>query len=141
MQSFSIGDVELLTGIKSSTLRIWEKRYSFFRPSRKENQRRAYSDEDLQKLLHISFLYHNGWKVSNIACLPEETIAKEIGKIKLENSNYKTYVQRLLSAAISFNEAAFASVLNSLIDKVGFEKNRYGGMLHLPSESRTCLGL
>ena len=122
MQSFTIRNIELLTGIKAHTLRIWEQRYSFFKAPRKESKQRFYSNEDLQKLLCISFLYHNGWKVSKIAALPDHVIAEEVERAEPGNTNYKTYVQKLLSAAIDFNEAAFTDVLNSLIKKIGFEK-------------------
>ena len=122
MQSFTIRNIELLTGIKAHTLRIWEQRYSFFKAARKESKQRFYSNEDLKKLLCISFLYHNGWKVSKIAALPDHAIAEEVEQTEPENTNYRTYVQRLLSAAIDFNEAAFLEVLNGLIKRIGFEK-------------------
>ena len=35
-QQFSIKDLENLSGIKAHTLRIWEKRYQIFNPSRTE---------------------------------------------------------------------------------------------------------
>lgn len=122
MQSFSIRNIELLTGIKAHTLRIWEQRYSFFKAKRKESRQRFYSNEDLQKLLCISFLYHNGWKISKIAGLSSEAIAAEVRKTETVSENYQSFVQQLLSAAIEFNEATFLKILNGLIDKIGFEK-------------------
>ena len=71
MQQFTIRDIENLTGIKAHTLRIWEQRYEFFTPQRKESKHRFYDNEDLKKLLRISFLYNNGWKVSKIASLTQ----------------------------------------------------------------------
>ncbi|GAA4755162.1 MerR family transcriptional regulator [Flavisolibacter ginsenosidimutans] len=122
MQSFSIRNIELLTGIKAHTLRIWEQRYNFFKAQRKESKQRIYSNEDLKKLLCISFLYHNGWKVSKIAVLSDDGIVEEVRKVALHISNYKTYVQQLLQAALDFNEASFLAVLNELIENIGFEK-------------------
>ena len=122
MQSFSIRNIELLTGIKAHTLRVWEQRYYFFKAPRKESKQRFYSNEDLQKLLCISFLYHNGWKISKIASLSDEAINTEVRQTELGDTNYKTYLQKLLGAAIDFNEAAFFLVLNDLIQKIGFEK-------------------
>ena len=83
MQSFSIRNIELLTGIKAHTLRIWEQRYDFFKAPRKESKQRFYSNEDLQKLLCLSFLYHNGWKISRIAALSDEEIKAEAEKVEL----------------------------------------------------------
>ena len=127
MQSFSIRNIELLTGIKAHTLRIWEQRYDFFKAPRKESKQRFYSNEDLQKLLCLSFLYHNGWKISRIAALSDEEIKTEAEKVELTSSNYPTYLQRLLQSAIDFNEADFLQTLNQLIEQIGFEKNRDEG--------------
>jgi DNA-binding transcriptional MerR regulator len=122
MQNFSIRQIELLTGIKSHTLRVWEQRYAFFKAQRKESNMRFYTNDDLKKLLCISFLYHNGWKVSKIASLSDEDIIEEVNKIPLDNNNHGTAIQHLLKAAIDFNEAEFVSVLNDLSNKIGFEK-------------------
>lgn len=122
MQNFSIRQIEILTGIKSHTLRIWEQRYNFFKAPRKESNLRFYTNEDLKKLLSISYLYHNGWKVSKIASLSETDIAEEVGKISIEKENYQTAVHHLLKAAIDFNEASFVAMLNKLSEKIGFEK-------------------
>jgi MerR family transcriptional regulator, light-induced transcriptional regulator len=121
MQSFSIRQIELLTGIKSHTLRIWEQRYDFFKAPRKESNLRFYTNEDLKKLLCISFLYHNGWKVSRIAALSDEEVAAEVERIPLGKENYPTAIQHLLKAAIDFNEAGFTAVLSDLQPKIGFE--------------------
>ena len=122
MQSFSIRNIELLTGIKAHTLRIWEQRYDFFKAPRKESKQRFYSNEDLQKLLCLSFLYHNGWKISRIAALSDEEKKAEAEKVELTLTNYTTYLQRLLQSAIDFNEADFLQTLNQLIEQIGFEK-------------------
>ena len=121
MQNFSIRQIELLTGIKSHTLRIWEQRYDFFKAKRKESNLRFYTNEDLKKLLCISFLYHNGRKVSKIATLSDEEITAEAARIPLAETNYATAIQHLLKAALDFNEAAFVGTLNELIEKIGFE--------------------
>lgn len=122
MQSFSIRQIELLTGIKSHTLRIWEVRYDFFKAPRKESNLRFYTNEDLKKLLCISFLYHNGWKISKIAALSGMEILEEVGKIQLDRNNYPTIIQQLLTAAIDFNESKFVSLLNDMQQTIGFEK-------------------
>ena len=122
MQNFSIRQIELLTGIKSHTLRIWEQRYDFFKAQRKESNLRFYTNEDLKKLLCISFLYHNGWKISKIAALPDEAVREEVNKMPLTVTNYQTYIQQLLSAAVDFNETAFLKILNELTGMIGFER-------------------
>lgn len=122
MQSFSIKQVELLTGIKSHTLRIWEQRYDFFKAPRKDSNLRFYTNEDLKKLLCISYLYHNGWKISRIASLSDSEIVQEVEKIPVSRENYPTAIQQMLKAAVDFNEADFLSILNELQEHIGFEK-------------------
>jgi DNA-binding transcriptional MerR regulator len=122
MQSFSIRQIEVLTGIKSHTLRIWEQRYDFFKAPRKESNLRFYTNDDLKKLLCISYLYHNGWKISKIAALSDREIILEVENIPITNENYPTAIQQLLKAAVDFSEAEFVSILNDLQEKIGFEK-------------------
>lgn len=122
MQSFSIRNIESLTGIKAHTLRIWEQRYNFFKAQRKQSNQRFYSNEDLKKLLCVSFLYHNGWKVSKIAALSDAEIVEKVKAIEPDVTNYKTYLQKLLEAALDFNEANFLSTLNLLAARIGFDR-------------------
>ena len=55
MQTYSIADLEKLSGIKSHTIRIWEKRYNIVSPERTDTNIRAYNDDQLKKILNISF--------------------------------------------------------------------------------------
>lgn len=122
MQEFTIRDIENLTGIKAHTLRIWEQRYNFFTPKRKESLHRVYNNEDLKQLLRISLLYHNGWKVSKIAALQPADIEEEVRNLFQGNSDYNYYINSLLEAALDFDEFKFMEVLNNTINLVGFEK-------------------
>jgi DNA-binding transcriptional MerR regulator len=122
MQSFTIRDIENLTGIKAHTLRGWEHRYNSLMPGRKESRNRLYDNKDLKNLLRISFLYHHGWKVSKIASLTESQIEDEIRKAEwMEGSSMKLVV-RLIGAAVDFDENAFITVLDEAVWKMGFEK-------------------
>ncbi len=122
MQSFTIRDVENLTGIKAHTWRIWEQRFSLFQTKRKENAYRIFDNVDLKQLLHIAFLYHNGWKISKIAKLSPQAILEEINKLEPEEGTYMPFVLQLTEAAVDFNEKAFDQLIEELIEKIGFEK-------------------
>ena len=65
--TFSIKDLENISGIKAHTLRIWEKRYNLLSPERTQTNIRRYSLLSLQKLLNITLLYKHGFKISKIA--------------------------------------------------------------------------
>ena len=46
MHSFTIKDLENLSGIKAHTIRIWEQRYSFIKPERTGTNIRYYSNDE-----------------------------------------------------------------------------------------------
>ena len=122
MEYFTIKDIENLCGIKAHTLRIWEQRYNLFVPKRKDSQHRIYDNDDLKQLLRISFLYHNGWKISKIAGLSSDQIAEEVRKSEINSKTYKTFIIQLIEAAVDFDEISFVEILNQLTGKLGFEK-------------------
>jgi len=76
-ENFRIKDLENFSGVKAHTIRIWEKRYSLLTPERTETNIRYYSHKSLQKLLNITLLYNNNFKISKIAQLNEAEM-KEI---------------------------------------------------------------
>ena len=121
MQQFTIRYIENLTGIKAHTLRIWEQRYAFLKPQRKESLHRIYDNDDLKQMLRISFLYHSGWKVSRIAALKQESMIELISKTPVANENAEIFVHSLLEAALDYDEARFISVFNSIVEKTDFE--------------------
>lgn len=121
MQRFTIKDIENLTGIKAHTLRIWEQRYPFFQPKRKESQHRFYDNDDLKKLLQIAFLYHLGWKISRIAALPFSEIEREVNEHQVAAPEHRLFVYKLIECALDFNEQEFTTLLNDIIGRLGFE--------------------
>ena len=74
MGKYSIKDLERLTGIKAHTIRIWEKRYEIITPDRSATNIRTYCDSDLKRLLNISILNNNGFKISKIAAFSQDQI-------------------------------------------------------------------
>ncbi len=121
MYYFTIRDIENLCDIKAHTLRVWEQRYDFFKPKRKESQHRLYDNEDLKQLLRIAFLYHKGWKVSRIAGLTPEQVLTEVEKIQAAKSSFEYYINQLLECSIDFDKEGFARTLQQVIDSIGFE--------------------
>jgi DNA-binding transcriptional MerR regulator len=122
MNQFSIRDIENLCGVKAHTLRIWEQRYQFFIPKRKESQHRTYDCDDLKELLRISFLYHNGYKISKIAGLSPEQIQEEVAKVKPQPCNYEVFVHQLIEASLSLDKEKFDHTADELLAKMGMEK-------------------
>ncbi|MFT3823567.1 MAG: MerR family transcriptional regulator [Chitinophagaceae bacterium] len=122
MSIFSIRDIENFTGIKAHTLRIWEQRYQLLCCKRKESKHRFYDHDDLKRLLKIAYLYSNGYKISQIASLPEEEISKLALELKANAESYGIFVNQLTDAAIALDTARFEKVLYNIILYIGFEK-------------------
>lgn len=124
MNHFTIKDIENLCGIKAHTLRIWEQRYKqLFIPKRKESLHRMYDAEDLKALLRISFLYHNGYKISKIAQLTTEQIQEEVAAMKPQTCNYEIFVHQLIEASIRLDKENFEVIITDVVSKIGVEKS------------------
>ena len=122
MNQFTIRDIENLCNIKAHTLRIWEQRYKLFIPQRKKSKHRIYSNEDLKELLRISFLYHNGYKISRIAELSAEDIKAAVETTLVKDDNYEIFVHKLIEASVDFDKEKFDRIINSLVLRIGLEK-------------------
>ncbi|HZH86083.1 MAG TPA: MerR family transcriptional regulator [Brumimicrobium sp.] len=121
MAEYKIKDLETLTGIKAHTIRMWEKRYDLLSPERTETKIRTYSDEDLVKLLNISILYDNGWKISKIAECSEQEIKRNVDRICNDEQSFSAVVSLLIQSMIEMDCDTFERVLNKSIEKEGLE--------------------
>jgi DNA-binding transcriptional MerR regulator len=111
MGQFSIKEVEVLSGIKAHTLRIWEQRYGLIEPERTDTNIRYYSDKQLKLVLNVSLLNNSGLKISKIADLSPEEIAKEVLKINKPDLLNDRLINRLIEGMISLDKASIVSVL------------------------------
>lgn len=119
-KSFSIRDMENLSGIKAHTIRIWEKRYNLFTPERTSTNIRTYSLSSLQKLLNITLLYNNGYKISKIAKLEESHIPVIVREIVSKNSEKSHAINAFKLAMINFDQRLFLNTYNSMLSERSF---------------------
>lgn len=121
-KSFSIRDLENLSGIKAHTIRIWEKRYHLLLPERTATNIRTYSLNSLQKLLNITLLYNNGYKISKIAKLEEDNIPQLVNEIIARNSEKHHAINAFKLAMVNFDSAHFFQTFNSLMVERNFRE-------------------
>lgn len=121
-KSFSIRDLENLSGIKAHTIRIWEKRYGLLSPDRTTTNIRMYSLESLQKLLNITLLYNNGYKISKIARIPEKDISLAVREIVAKNSVKNHAINAMKLAMMNFDQTLFQNTYNSLMSDKSFRE-------------------
>jgi MerR family transcriptional regulator, light-induced transcriptional regulator len=118
MATYKIKDLEVLTGIKAHTIRIWEKRYGILNPDRTDTKIRTYSDEELKLILNISILNNRGIKISKIADLSQKQIQNEVNKEKTEQCSVQ---EKLLLSLIDLDEDLFDQIIDGQISEIGIE--------------------
>ena len=121
-QQFSIKDLENLSGIKAHTIRIWEKRYQIFTPSRTETNIRFYSLDELQKLLNISFLNSYGYKISRVADYSESELHALVKQVYSEKTNAVFSINVLKVAMFNFDAVLFNETYNELAKTKNFSQ-------------------
>lgn len=122
MATYSIKDIEHLSGIKAHTLRIWEKRYNILEPKRTLTNIRYYDDDDLKKVLNISVLNKYGYKISNIASLRAQEINNEILNVTSRYGDLQTQIENLILAMVDFDKEYFDKVFNKSVLSRGLEE-------------------
>ena len=105
--TFSIKNLENLSGIKAHTLRIWEKRYNLLEPERTDTNIRRYSLESLKKLLNVTLLNNHGFKISKIACLESDEIPELVRSIALKSNSEQVSINAFKLAMINFDYELF----------------------------------
>ncbi|HTF80393.1 MAG TPA: MerR family transcriptional regulator [Cytophagales bacterium] len=121
MGIYSIRDLEVLSGIKAHTLRIWEQRFGIIEPKRTETNIRYYDDEDLKKILNISLLNQNGYKISKIAEMKEDEISKEVISLTNKNFSHPDQTNTLIHCMVSMDRERFEKVISKCVIQYGFE--------------------
>jgi DNA-binding transcriptional MerR regulator len=114
MQTYSIADLEKLSGIKSHTIRIWEKRYNIVSPERTDTNIRAYNDDQLKKILNISFLINNGLKISKIASLSLDELSSKVISLTSSTDSFEAQINDFVICSLQFDEPLFENTYNGL---------------------------
>lgn len=122
MSTYSIKDLEQLSGIKAHTLRIWEQRYNLLSPKRTDTNIRYYDDDDLKLILNVALLNDNGYKISKIAGMAMEEMREEVVKLTERSLTHDDQIHALTICMIEMDEERFDKVLSTNILKIGFEQ-------------------
>jgi len=122
VSTYSIKDLENLSGIKAHTIRMWEQRYNVPNPKRTSTNIRYYDDEALKLILNIALLNNNGYKISKIVEMSEEDRREKVSTIVDEEASYADQVYALTMAMVEMDEEKFEKMISISIIKFGFEK-------------------
>lgn len=120
--TFTIKDLENLSGIKAHTIRIWEKRYNVLEPMRTDTNIRFYDLRALQKLLNITLLHDYGYKISKISKYPSEKIPELVQEI-ISNKSAKSHaISSFKMAMMNFDQKLFLDTYEALLSEKSFRE-------------------
>lgn len=128
--SFTIKELEALSGIKAHTIRIWEQRYHFLKPSRTQTNIRRYSNDELKTLLTVALLNKYGYKISRIDSMPHEERTKAVLSLSPEEASNELLVNKMIGYMIDMKNTEFEKLLNDHIREHGMEKTIVGIIFH-----------
>ncbi len=132
---FSMKVVSNRTGLSAHVIRAWERRYDAVSPGRDPNNRRFYSESDIERLNMLKLATDAGFSIGQIANysedelkeildklnvieLPVNTQAQEASVGKLSSvKNYESYIESFITAT----EQMDSKTLDSLIVKAETE--------------------
>jgi DNA-binding transcriptional MerR regulator len=122
MNTFTIKDLENLSGIKAHTIRIWEQRYSFLSPKRTDTNIRFYNNDELKMVLNISLLNKYGYKISHIDRMSIDEIKEKILSLSQAQAQQERIITELIQHMVDLDLDSFETTLNNNIFVWGIEK-------------------
>lgn len=120
--AFTIKELESLSGIKAHTIRIWEQRYGFLKPSRTQTNIRTYNNEELKTLLTVALLNKYGYKISRIDEMEPAQRNQAVIELPQQEAYTENLVNVLLGHMIDIRNNEFEEVLNGYIREYGPER-------------------
>jgi DNA-binding transcriptional MerR regulator len=119
---FTIRELESLTGIKAHTIRIWEQRYHFLKPSRTQTNIRTYNTEELKTLLTVALLNKYGYKISRIDEMVDEQRKKAVLELPYDDVYNENLVNEMIGCMVDIKSMEFEELVNRHINNYGIQK-------------------
>lgn len=121
-KQFSIAELEQYSGIRTHTLRIWEKRFEgFFKPGRTASNLRRYSVNELFAVLELGLLVKNGFRISFLLSLSSADRSKLLHTLSGEDCAWDRTIMQLLHLHFCGDIVTFEKVLEHSIHDWGIE--------------------
>lgn len=111
-----------LTGLNSSTLRAWERRYEAIKPMRTDSGHRLYSYQDVERLGLLVRLSAQGYSISNLALLADVKLRTLVEKeeplrpqeMATPPNRSSALLEELLAELVRFNLKAIAPLMTKI---------------------------
>lgn len=124
--SFTIKELESLSGIKAHTIRIWEQRYRFLKPLRTATNIRRYNNDELKTLLTVALLNKYGYKISRIDEMNHEQRMEAALQLQEPDARSEYVINELIGCMVDLRSIEFEKLLNRQIAANGIEQTITG---------------
>lgn len=103
------------TGLSPQLIRVWEKRYEAIKPKRLSNNRRVYTEEDLNRLLLFKHLIAQGHLIGQIAHLKTDELQALHTKASEKKSNSQVISRHIHHDDHLEKNKSFISIIRNCI--------------------------
>lgn len=114
MNHYPIRAISELTGVPTTTLRAWERRYGLLKPSRTAKGHRLYSTEDIDLVKHVVSLLKANHTISEAIRVINNPELGTTANVDSEG-HWAVYQQRLLKSIENFNEQNLDATYNEVL--------------------------
>ena len=113
--------VSLRTGLSPHVIRVWERRYGAVKPERTSSNRRAYSDDEIERLTLLRKATLAGESIGQIATFSRDELQELVDNLEKSNglSNSALYKAKQAENPVGFLDQALVAVRN--LDDEGFQ--------------------
>ncbi|WP_344974960.1 MerR family transcriptional regulator [Compostibacter hankyongensis] len=119
--TYTIRELECLSGIKAHTIRMWEQRYGLLKPQRSHTNIRSYDCAELKRLLNIALLNRNGYRISDIHRMDEADLHASILSLFRSDARCECRITRLMQLMLDLQAEQFEKTLEADIRKNGLQ--------------------
>jgi len=122
-QSFTLRDIEHITGINSNTLRMWKKRYGILKPWKVIAGRMHYTINDLKYIQHVKTLLDGGMRISDVVSLSRDELLKQVRALSLSGKISLPYTldQELTKAVITLDDHKLDEIYRKTLEHYSFK--------------------
>ncbi len=127
-KKYSMKVVSMRTGLSAHAIRAWERRYNAVSPKRDSNNRRYYTEEDIDRLLLLKKVTDAGFGISQVVNSSEEELKKLIDTMNVidlpikqdlnqqtrnvaNETSFENYVESFMNALEQMNSKALENIL------------------------------
>lgn len=114
MNHYPIRAISELTGVPTTTLRAWERRYGLLTPERTAKGHRLYSGEDIDLVKEIVKLLKSNHTISEATRIVRNPELKTISSAEVEG-HWAVYQRRMLKSIENFNEQNLDTTYNEAL--------------------------